>query len=69
MRAADDLSTFDLAGAAPQHPVTLSLAAAGPDDVQRQRFEALPIGDREVAAFEVADWTALGPDSLQRDGS
>jgi len=49
--------------------VTLDLAAAGPDAVQRQRFEGLPIGDGETGSFQVSDWTALGPDSLQRNGS
>jgi hypothetical protein len=68
LQAADDLSSFELTGADGQRPVTVALTAAGPDDVQRQRFEELPVGDGRVGAFRVTDWTRLGPDSLEHDG-
>jgi hypothetical protein len=63
LRAAPDLGQFELSGR--NRPVTVALATADQNDVHRQQFQQVPLGDR--TAFRVADWAALGPDSLQLD--
>lgn len=67
LRSSDNLSSFELEGDAPRHLVTFGLSAADHEDVHQQRFDQVPLGDRQVRTFQVADWGTLGPDSLHSD--
>lgn len=63
-RTTDNLSSFEVEGEGPEHPVTVGLTSADQETVRKQSFDAVPIGDQQVRAFQVTDWQNLGPASL-----
>lgn len=65
LTAGRDLSTFQLDAAGPPQQLSLGLSAATAEDMTERRFDNVPVGGNQIAAFRVRDWKVLGPDSLQ----
>ena len=64
LRTADDLTSFDVDGAQPEHPVAVELSASGSNGSRSERFQNVPIGGGRPKSFNVEAWKRLGPDSL-----
>ena len=60
-----DLSGFDLQGDGPGGTVAVTLTGADAKAVRKQRFGQVAVKSDAPAAFSVASWANLGPDSLK----
>ena len=67
LRTSDDLTSFDVDGAQPEHPVAVELSTSGSNGSRSERFQNVPIGGGRPKSFNVEAWKQLGPDSLKPD--
>ena len=65
LRVESDLSGFDLQGDGPGGSVAVTLTGADANAVRKHRFDQVAVKSGASAAFSVASWANLGPDSLK----
>jgi len=65
LRSDDNLAGFELEATGPRHRVGIGLVGANRTEVRKQQVPAVELDDQRARTFQVADWAALGPDSLR----